>query len=230
MKLIIHILLLFIIVNSILKLSFWKWWHALLFSVGAAAFVVWTKQFAIMQSKTQLHDFMMNADMLKNVAVIITIESAINLVYSFTALSNQFGKKKKRKLMLLHWYPGILFFPVLFYLLTQAIFTFPGVDFDTLTFLLAMAIVVAIPLLRKGLKYLIPESEFRLEIHFLVTLFVAFIGLLTTVNGHVTYAATKQEYNPKALLLALIIFALTFFTGYLWNKHKWKFLQKRTKK
>lgn len=109
MKLIIHILLLFIIVNSILKLSFWKWWHALLFSVGAAAFVVWTKQFAIMQSKTQLHDFMMNADMLKNVAVIITIESAINLVYSFTALSNQFGKNKKRKLMLLRWYLGFSF-------------------------------------------------------------------------------------------------------------------------
>lgn len=229
MELIINILLVFIVINSILKLSFWKWWHVLLFSIVSASFVLWTKQFAIEQSKTQLHDFFMNVDALKNVAVIITIEAAIHLAYSFAALRNQFGLKKKRKLMILHWYPGILVFPVMFYALTQSIFISSGVDFDAITYIFATVVLVAIPLLRKGIKFLIPESEFRLEIHFLVTLFVAFIGLLTTVNGNVTYAATEQSYNAKSLLLAFSIFIITFVVGYIFNKYKWQFLQKRAK-
>lgn len=230
MELIIHILLLFIVVNSILKMSFWKWWHVLIFSTISALFVLWSEQFAILQSKTQLYDFMQNSEALKNVAVLITIEAAINLAYSFVALRTQFGLKKRRRLMVLHWYPGLLIFPILFYILTQSIFVFAGIDFDKITYIIAISVFVTIPLLRKGIKYLIPETEFRLEIHFLVTLFVAFIGLLTTVNGNVTYVATEQDYNIRALVLAFSIFATTFLVGYIWNKYKWHFLQKKNNK
>ncbi len=229
MEYIIHILMLFIAINFVLKLSFWKWWQSLVFIILFSLFILWAKQFAILQSKTQLRDFMMNVDALKNLAVIITIESSIHLFYSFIVLSNKFGTKGKKWLMAFHWYPGLLIFPVIFYFLTQAIFTFSGVSFNTITYLIALLVLLAIPLLRKGIKILIPETEFRLEIHFLVSLFVAFIGLLSTVNGNVTYAATEQKYNVKTLILAFSIFAFAFFIGYAWNKYKWQFLKKREK-
>ncbi len=223
MEIIIQILILFILINAILKLSFWKWWQTVIFGVICAAFVVWVQQYAILQSKTQLHDYLSNHQALQDMAVLITIESAICFVFCFAALMNMFGKKKKRWIGLLYWYPSLLIFPVLFYILTQAIFNLSGISFSTTAYSIAGAILVIIPAASYGIKLLLPEKELRLEVHFLVSLFVAILGLLTTVNGNVTYAAVKEPLNIGAIIYSIVLFVVFFTIGYLWNKYKWKF-------
>jgi hypothetical protein len=42
-----------------------------------------------------------------------------------------------------------------------------------------------------------------LEVHFLVSLFICILGLLTTVNGKTTYAATEEALNWKAIILSI---------------------------
>ena len=73
----------------------------------------------------------------------------------------------------------------------------------------------------------LPEKEMRLETHFLVSLFVCIIGLLTTVNGNVTYPAVDEPTNWRALGFAFGLFLVLFVLGALWNRIKWIVLQKR---
>lgn len=219
--------MLFIVINCILKLSFWKPWQAVLFGVLCAAFVVWSCQYAILQSKTQLTDYLSNITVLQDTAVLITIESALCFAFCFAALREIFGKKVKKWVRPLYWYPSLLIFPVLFYILTQLIFSMSGTDFSTISYALAGAALLLLPLLSIGIRYLFPEKDLRLEVHFLVSLFVCILGLLTTVNGNVTYAAAEEAINWKALGASLSLFAMAFIIGYFWNKVKWIIRQKK---
>ena len=87
--------------------------------------------------------------------------------------------------------------------------------------------VVLFPLLCYLFRLLLPEKEMRLETHFLVSLFVCIIGLLTTVNGNVTYPAVDEPTNWRALGFAFGLFLVLFVLGALWNRIKWIVLQKR---
>lgn len=219
--------MLFIVINCILKLSFWKPWQAAVFGLLCAVFIVWTCQYAILQSKTQLADYLNNIHIMQDAAVLITIESAICFAFCFAALCEMFGKKAKRWIQPLFWYPSLLIFSVLFYLLTQIIFAMPGTDFNTIAYLLAGGVFFGLPALSYLVRYLYPEKELRLEVHFLVSLFVCIIGLITTVNGNVTYAAVNEPLNIKALVLSLILFSSAFVIGFVWNKLKWIIKQKK---
>jgi len=227
MELIIQILMMFILINCIVKLSFWKPWQAAIFSLICAVFVIWSCQYATMQSKTQLADYLKNIKIMQDSAVLITIESAICFAFCFAALRNMFGKKVKRWIQPLYWYPSLLIFPVLFYILTQIIFAMPGTDFTTISYMLAGGAFVGLPALSYLVKYFYPEKELRLEVHFLVSLFVCIIGLITTVNGNVTYAAVEEPLNIKSFFLSLGLFAGMFLLGFVWNKVKWIIRQKK---
>lgn len=227
MELVLQLLMLFIVINTLLKLSFWKWWQSALFGAVAALFILWTGPFAIMQSKTQLADFLGTPSVMQDGAVLVTIESVIGFAFCLTALNVLFGKKVKRWLYGLHWFPGVLIFPVLFYLLTQTVYSLPGTDFNIITRVSALVVVIMTPLISKGLAFLVPDKEHRIEVHFLVSLFVAIFGLITTVNGKVTYAAAEAPTNWNAVLLAILFFAVTFAIGYAWSKLKWHFISNK---
>ena len=223
MQHILQILILFILTACLLKLSFWKWWQSALFALLCAGFIVVTAQWAIVQSKTQLSDFLNNTGVMQDAAVLITAESAICFAFCFAELRELFDtKKRNRWRQLLRWYPGLLPFPVLFYLQTQLIFAMPGSDFTALSYALAGFVLIMLPLLSFLLKRLCPEKELRLEIYFLVGLFVCAIGLITTVNGNTSYSAIKEPLNVRAILLSLSLFAMFFALGMLVNRYKWK--------
>ena len=212
MELIIHILMLFIVINCSFKLSFWKLWQTVIYSLIAGLFVAGTWQYAILQSKTQIADYLQNTEALQNMAIIITLESALCFGYCVAFLRGLYGKKNLWWAELLRWYPSLLLFPVLFYYLTEAIFRLPGVDFSVTAWSLAGIVVIAIPLLSRLMKYLVPEDD---------------LGLLTTVNGKTTYAATEEALNWKAIILSIGLFVVLFLIGFAWNKLKWPLLQRK---
>lgn len=119
---------------------------------------------------------------------------------------------------------------MLFYLQTQLIFALPGTDFAKISYLLAIAVFVGLPGFSYLIKYLYPEKEFRLEVHFLISLFVCIIGLITTVNGNVTYSVVKESVNVRALVAAFSLFAASFIIGFAWDKVKWRIKQNKESK
>ena len=226
MEYIILILIIFIVINTILKLSYWKWWQRIIFGLACGVFILWVYPYATTQSKTQLSDYLNNTQIMQDMAVLITLESVIYITFCFSAMRQLYGRHIKRWVKPLYWYPGILIFPALFYVLTQMIFSFPGVDFSLIAYLLAGGVFVLFPLLSAGIKWLLPEKELRLEVQFLVCLFVTIIGLISTENGHMVYSPVSEPLDVKALLFAAGIFALFFSIGFGWNKIKWRFYKK----
>jgi hypothetical protein len=215
--------MLFIVVNSIIKLSFWKLWQATVFGLICGIFIIVACRYAILQSKTQLADYLRNIKVMQDIAVLVTVDSAVCFAFCFTASKELFGEKVKRWVLLLcWWYPGLLLFPALFCILTQMIFTFSGTDFKFISYILASTFFVVLPALSRFIRYLYPEKELQLEVHFLVSFFVCVIGLITTVNGNVTYKAISEPLHVEALLLFLVLFVILFLTGFFRNKVKWK--------
>ena len=146
MQLIISILILFILINCVLKLSFWRIWQAALFGAVCGAFVIATYPYAILQSKTQLADYLQNTTALQNMAVIITLESVVCFAYCIAVLRGWFGQQERWWVKPLKWYPSLLVFPVLFYLQTELVFSFPGTSFSAISYAFAAAVVVLVPL------------------------------------------------------------------------------------
>ena len=101
MELIIHILMLFIVINCSFKLSFWKLWQTVIYSLIAGLFVAGTWQYAILQSKTQIADYLQNTEALQNMAIIITLESALCFGYCVAFLRGLYGKKNL-------WWAGLI--------------------------------------------------------------------------------------------------------------------------
>lgn len=229
MELLIQVLILFIIINNLFKISFWKMRYVVIYSLLCAGFIIFMCRFAVLQSKTQLTEYLNNQTILQDAAVLITIESAICIMFCFAALRDMFGKKQNPWAKPLYWYPNLLVFPALFYILTRLIFSMPGTSFSTISYIMAGAVLLLFPLLSLGIKKLYPEKEFRLEMHFLVSLFVCLLGLISTVNGNVTYAAPEYETNWRALASTLLLFAFLFLAGWAWNKLKWIIKQKKYK-
>lgn len=230
MEQIILILMLFIAINCAFKLSLWRWWQAGIYSLVVAVFTILAYPYAIQQSKTQIADYLQNKEALQNMAVIITLESALCFGFCVTYLRGLYGKKNSWWAELLWWYPSLLLFPVVFYCLTEAVFTFVGIPFTTIAYIVAGTVLVSIPALSWLVKYLVPEKDLRLEFHFLVSLFVCIIGLLTTVNGETVYAAVDEPFNWNAAALALSLFVVLFVTGYVWSRIKYPLIQKWNKR
>lgn len=226
MEYVILILMLFVAINCIFKLSFWKPWQAAIFGVVTAVFTAVMWRYAILQSKTQIADYLQNLEALQNMAIVITIESAICFGFCITYLRGFYGKKNPWWAKLLWWYPSLLIFPVLFYCLTEAIFLLVGVEFTTTAYIMAALVLVAVPALAWCMRYLVPEPELRLEIHFLISLFVCILGLLTTVNGNTVYAAAEEPINWSAVGLSLVLFVGLFVVGFIWENTKWWLMQR----
>ena len=86
--------------------------------------------------------------------------------------------------------------------------------------------LMGIPALAKAVTYFVPEKDLRLEIHFLISLFVCILGLLTTVNGKTVYAAADEPVNWNAVILALSLFVILFIVGYVWSQIKYPLIQR----
>ncbi|MDR1780098.1 MAG: hypothetical protein LBR50_05135 [Tannerella sp.] len=186
MQYIVSVLILFILIGNVLKLSFWRLWQATVFSCLCGLSVVVAQRWAVTRSKTQLDAFLADSAVMQNFAVLLTVEAIIAFSFCFTGVFTE-GKKSSPLQTAFHWYPGLLVFPALFYLQTQLIFSTPGVNFSLLSYSLATAVAIALPLLSRLIKNLCPEKELRLEVYFLVSLFVCILGLITSANKNIVY-------------------------------------------
>jgi hypothetical protein len=230
MELVIQLLMLFIFVNSILKLSFWKWWQSAVFGLLGGLFIMAIYPAATLQSKTQLADYLANVKVMQDMAVLVTLEASVCFTYCFLISKKLFGGKLSRWGKIVQWYVSLLLFPVLFVVLTQTIYALPGAGFKTISYSLAVLVTVFFPLLSYWAKKLIPEVGFRVEVHFLTSLFVCILGLIATVNGNVVYAAVDEPFDFRALLLSVSLFAFLFLAGYTWNNYKWIIIQRKNNK
>ena len=71
-KTMLYLLLFCILINSVLKLSFWKFWQVGIFSLGVGAFLYGVSDFATEQSQLTISQWLSDTKVLSNMAVLVT--------------------------------------------------------------------------------------------------------------------------------------------------------------
>jgi len=187
MEAVLLIMIFLVCFNFVLKQTYRKPWYVLASGVACALFVVVAWPWAIEQSKSQLHDWLNNPKLMLDTAVVLSFEVIIQMTYCILAVHLAYTGKVRRLTVwlyrLLRWFPGLLIFPVLFYIETQCMFLFTGDDFQVIAYLLAACVLILVPVLSWGVRWLVPEKELRLEVFFLSNALIAILGIIATVNG-----------------------------------------------
>ena len=218
MDTIVLILILLTAFNFLLKQTFWKPIAVGVTAAIAAVFVILVWPYAIEQSKTQIADWLSDNQLMLDTSVVLTLEIVLQMAFCLLAVHVANFSPVKRRMTwaycVLYWFPGVLIFPVLFFGLTQAIFSFPGVSFKLIAWLFGLFIFVVIPVGRWLVRWLLPEEELRLELFFLTNALVAILGIIATVNGR-TAVDGVSDVDWSALTGCIILFLVGAIVGWI---------------
>lgn len=196
------------------KLSLHRTAGILLTAFIAGAFIFLTIDYSIDSSKTQIESWINDPSLMLDMAVVLTIDVAMQIAFCIMYPFKDDTDSIWRRILFqtLYWLPGLLIFPVLFALLVEVIFSFPGADFVTLGLFTAVGVIIAAPSLAYLFKYLIDDTALRLETIFLLNALTGILGIVATVNGR-TAATGTSDVNWWALATILALFLAGSLTG-----------------
>ncbi len=228
METIVLIMMILVCFNFMLKQTCHTPWSIMTLAVVCALFVGLTWPYAIEQSKTQIADWLANASLMQDTAVILSIEVIIQLSFCMLAVHIQNTGHIRRRVLYtykaLRWFPGVLIFPVLFSALVALIFAFPGVSFSLLAWGMAAAVLVAVPAGTNLLKSPQHEKYLLLEVLFLTTALIGILGIIATVNGQ-TAVEGIGDVDWGALVALVGLVALGTVAGMIVYRIKLKKLK-----
>lgn len=230
METVVVVMMILVCFTYMLKQTNRKIYSVLFSATLSALFVGLMWPYAIEQSKTQISDWLADTALMLDMAVILTLEVAIQMAYCLLAAhlqtSGQVKSLQLRIYRLLRWFPGVLVYPVLFCLLVSAIFTWPGVSFSLIAWGLAAVVWVAVPLGSWMIRWLLPEKEIRLELLFLANALIAVLGVIATVNGRTAVVGISEvDWSALGGMAALLL--LGFVAGMITYRVKWKRIIKK---
>lgn len=208
MEIVVMIIMILVVVSFVMKLT----WHSIYGIIGtavvAAVFVRLTCGYAADQSRTQIADWLSRPELMLDTSVLLTLDVAFQIAFCILMAKRLSGEKMPRLsslfLQVTGWFPGVLIFPVLFSVLVEVVFSFPGNDFAVLGWITAAIVAVLVTLLAIGMKSLLPDGRMRLELMFLVNGLIAILGVISTVNGRTAVNGTTEiEWDALAGVLAI---------------------------
>lgn len=210
MEIVVGIIMLLVVLAFVLKLSFHAWSGVLATAAVAALFTGMLWDEAAGQSKTQIADWLERPELMLDTSVLLTVDVLAQIAFCALLATRMAGAPMSRVQRVLYgvllWVPGLLIFPVLFSMLVELIFSFPGVDFAVLGWSAAAGVLVLAPALAWGMKALLPESDMRLELLFLFNTLIACLGVVATVNGRTAVkAAGAVEWSALGAVAALLV-------------------------
>lgn len=210
METVVTLMMLLTVGCFLLKQTFMGVRQILVTAVVVMMFVALMWPFAITQSKTQIASWLSNPQLMLDVAVLLSVDIALEIAFCVTDVdvrtSRKVSRRKRMWFRFLRHFPGLLVFPVFFAVLVWAIFALPGVDFALVGWSLGVALLFVLPLLAYLLRRLVPEEELRLELLFLCNLLLGGLGVIATVNGTTAVKGVSQvNYAALGAMAALIL-------------------------
>ncbi len=163
MEILVIIIMILVSLSLLLKLTYLPLYGKLIICLLSALFIGLNWENAATQSKTQIADWLQNPDLMLDVAVLLTIDVAMQIAFCIINAKRLAGEKLSKSDQVIRqvtlWIPGILIFPTLFALLVEVIFSFPGLDFSTIAWSLAAIVFLFIGSLPFLIKWIIPEND-----------------------------------------------------------------------
>lgn len=150
MQTLVFVLMLLVCFNFLLKQTYNKRWAVGITTLACALWTGLSWPYAILQSKTQIADWLANPALMLDTSVILSVEICMQLAFCLLAVHLMTGGTVPRRTLwiyrFLRWFPGLLIFPVLFSGLVALIFSFPGTSFSLLAWSMAGGVLLGIPL------------------------------------------------------------------------------------
>lgn len=230
MESVVLVMMILVCFNYILKQTNRKLYSVALSTIVCSLFVGLMWPYAIEQSKSQISEWLSDSALMLDIAVILTLEVAVQMAFCILSAHIQTSGKVKPVTIwvyrVLRWFPGGLILPVLFSILVSAIFALPGVSFSLVAWVLAAIVFIVIPLATWGVKSLLPEKEIRLELLFLSNALIAILGVIGTVNGQ-TAVAGISDVDWKALIGVVLLLMCGLVLGIVAYRIKLKIITKQ---
>ena len=226
MQTVILTLMLIVIFMTWLKLTFLKTWQIVLIATVCAFSIVFSWPYAIQQSRNEISEWLSNQKLMLDTSLVLTLEVLWQMAYCMLSGKLLYdGKVRQRTVWIyrmLRFFPGILVFPVLFYLQIQIMYLFSGIDFSTISWCLAALVLLAVVGGSYLLRWLLPQKALRLELLFLSSALVLILGIVVTVNGTTNFKGS-DPIEWKALLAFISLTTLCGGIGaFLYSKRKVK--------
>lgn len=227
METVILVLMLVVIFMTWLKLTFLKMWQIIVVAIICSLFIGLSWSYAIQQSRNEISEWLGNQRLMLDTSVLLTIEVFWQMAYCMLSGKLLYGETVSRRTIwiyrILRFFPGLLIFPVLFYLQIQVMYQISGVDFAIVSWSLALIVFVAVIGGSYLLKWFLPQKSLRLEVLFLSSSLVLILGIVTTVNGTTSFKGAEPiEWN--ALLAFCVLTFVCAVIGYFKfqiRKSKW---------
>ena len=201
MEIAADILILFIVLQTALRLSQWpNQWLRLAFSLAVGGFVLLATDRAAGLSKLQMESWLHDTTELQDVAVVCLLDAL---------------------LCRLRWYPGLLVLPAAFYILCQLLFTLTGSDFHTIGLLTAVVLSATLLLLAKSFTWLLPRRADRSILHVVITILLCLVCLILTIpptplTSHLSPPSLRSPIAPSSRL-PLTSYFLPLFMEHISN-------------
>lgn len=223
MEIVVIIVMLLVGFSNMLKLTYLPVWGRILVCFLCALSIGISWKIAASQSKTQIAAWIQNPELMSDVAVLLTVDVFLQMTFCVMSVKRIFGERMSGYENIIswgaQWIPGILIFPTLFALLVEVIFSFPGTNFPTIAWTLAVAIFVVGTTMSFLLKAVIPEKDLRLELIFMINALIALLGVIATVNGRNAVAGVNSV-DWKTLVGVIVILVIGATGGFMLYKRK----------
>ena len=210
METLVRLIMVLVGFSFVMKLCGYKLWQLLAMALVCALFLGFSWSLAAQQSKTEIAAWLADRTLMQDVAVILTLDVVLQMAYCLMAVNLMNSGPVRRSSVfiysLLRIIPGIMVFLVLFSLLVSCVFAFPGVPFPAISWGMAAAVLILLPLAVLGIRRLLPEKEIRLELLFLSNALTAALGIIATVNGTtVSDSAGSVDFTALAAVCAIML-------------------------
>ncbi len=230
METLVLVMMILVCFSFVLKQTFHGVKEIMVIAVLIAFFVGLSWPFAIEQSKTQIAAWIADQKLMLDMAVLLSVDVALTMLFCVHHVdlktSEHVSRKKWMFYIALKYFPGLLVFPVLFSLLVMMIFMLPGMSFQVVAWTLAVALLVLVPALTYGIRWLLPERPIRLELLFLVEVLLGLMGIVGTVNGN-TAVAGINSVDLKSLLGVIAIVIVGMALGLCYYRVKMQKLSQK---
>lgn len=197
-----------------MRLSLGHRYISLAWGLMYAIYVVLIYPYCTEQTKPGIEAYLSVRELRENLAIIISVEACLWITYCFLRLSMREMTAKKRLFMcFIQYLPSPLLLLALFYGQTSLMLSLTGASFAGISYALAIGVFVLVPLFSWIFYRLLPEKELRLEVLFLLSLFVFVLGLITTVEGSIYAPPMDTGYSAYGILVSLGVSLICFILG-----------------
>lgn len=159
-----------------------------------------------------------DANLVGNIAVLITLEAIIGMLLSIGLLNTLFKKKENSKLHWLKYLPDFLIIAAIPYAEQQMFYALPGYDFKVTAIISALVFSGVVVILTLAIRSALEEIGGRYEFNFLINVFLLLVAILLNAGlssyNTGSYQSGVEWQSTVAFIGLILLFVVLGFALY----------------